>query len=477
MDGLSVLIGAGSGFVLAALAVWLLLRGQASEAYRRGREDAYGQLEHGQRQLAEREAELGRLRDELRHELALRAKAEEQALQAARLSEQLLGAHEDNAQLRERVSALMTQLEQERKQANEKLQLLTEARDQLTTQFRNLAQEILEDKSKRFTEQNQTNLDGLLSPLKEQIKEFEKKVHEVYDKETRDRVGLFHEITRLKELNQRISEDAVKLTRALKGDNKAQGVWGEMLLEQVLEKSGLVRGREYEVQASFTSEDGRRQQPDVIVKLPEGRHVIIDSKVSLTAYERFCSLEDDEARLEALREHCNSLRNHCRGLSAKAYQHLGIRTLDYVLLFVPVEPAYTEAVRHDAALFSDALEKNIVIVTPSTLLATLRTIHNIWRFEHQNRYATEIADKAGRLYDKFVGFVVDLEEVGRRLEAAQRAHEEAFKKLKHGRGNMVKTADDIKALGAKAAKALPAELVEEATEELPLLQAVGLEEN
>jgi DNA recombination protein RmuC len=477
LDGLNVLIGVATGFVIAAAAVWLLLRNQADGAYRRGRDEVLAQLERAQQQLGEREAELARLRVDLRQQLELRAKAEEKALQAAQLADQLRAAQEDNVRLREKTSTLGTQLAEERKQAEEKLKLLNDAREQLTIQFRNLANEILEDKSKRFTEQNKNNLDGLLSPLKEQLKDFEKKVHEVYDKETRDRVSLFNEITRLKELNQRISEDAVNLTRALKGESKTQGIWGEMILEQLLEKSGLTKGREYEVQASFTSEDGRRQQPDVIVKLPEGKHVIIDSKVSLTAYERFCSANDEAEQLAALKEHCTSLRNHCRGLSAKAYEQLGIRTLDYVLLFVPVEPAYIEAVRHDAELFGDALEKNIIIATPSTLLAMLRTIHNIWRFEYQNRHATEIADKAGRLYDKFVGFVADLEEVGKRLDAAQRAHEDAFKKLKYGRGNLVKTADDIKALGAKAAKSLPAELVEEAVEEQPLLQAVGADDD
>jgi len=371
---------------------------------------------------------------------------------------------------------LSVQLQQERTQSAEKLQLMSDAREQLTAQFQNLAHDILEDKSKRFTEQNKASLDGLLSPLKEQIKNFEKKVHEVYDKESRDRVGLFNEISRLRELNQRISEDAINLTRALKGDNKAQGDWGEMILERLLEMSGLVQGREYEVQVSLTDSQGRRLQPDVIIYLPEERHVIIDSKVSLTAYERYSTLDDEAARLTALQEHCTSLRNHCRDLSAKAYQHLGVRTLDFVLLFLPIESAYAEAIRHDPELFSFALERNIVIVTPSTLLATLRTIHNIWRFENQSRHASEIAEKAGRMYDKLVGFVVDMQELGRRLNMAQRAHANAFNKLKHGRGNVLKTAEDIKALGAKAAKSLPADLVEDAVEERPLLAAVEADE-
>ena len=480
MDGNSVLIGAASGFVSAAVLVWLLLRSQAEAAYRRARADCQAQLELFQQQLGARDGEIGRLHEAHRRELELRAKAEEKAqqLQALerRLSEltaQCAALQEDNAGLRERASRLSTQLEEERRQGEEKLRLLHEAREQLTVQFKQLANEILEDKSKRFTDQNRTHLEGLLNPLKEQIKEFEKRVQDSYDKESKDRVSLFGEIMRLKELNQKISQDAVNLTKALKGESKTQGIWGELVLEQVLEKSGLTKGREYEVQASFVSEDGRRQQPDVIVHLPEGRHVIIDSKVSLTAYERFCASEDETERLLHIKEHSASLRAHCKGLSAKGYQQLGLRTLDYVLMFVPIESAYVDAARHDPELFGDALEKNIVIVTPSTLLATLRTIQNIWRFEYQNRHAAEIADKAGKLYDKFVGFVSDLEEVGRKLAATQKCYDDAHKKLSSGRGNLVKTAEDIKTLGAKASKSLPADLVEAAAEErlaLPLAE-------
>lgn len=485
MDGLSVLIGAGSGFIVAAVMVWLLLRSQIEAAYRRGKDGVMAQFAALQQQLEAREADLARLRDELRREVELRAKAEEKSVQVAalerRLNEsasRLEGVQQENTDLRERASRLETMLGEERKAGEQKLRLLSEAREQLTVQFKQLANEILEDKSKRFTDQNKTNLDTLLLPLREQIKEFEKRVHETYDKETRDRVGLFNEITRLKELNQKISDDAVNLAKALKGESKTQGIWGEIILEQVLEKSGLTKGREYEVQASFTAEDGRRQQPDVIIRLPEGRHVIVDSKVSLTAYERYCSCEGDTERLLAIKDHCSSLRNHTKELSAKGYQHLELHTLDYVLMFVPIEPAYSEAVRHDPSLFGDALERNIVIVTPSTLLATLRTIQNIWRFEYQNRYATEIAEKAGRLYDKFVGFVADLDEIGKRLSATQKCYDDAYKKLHTGRGNLIKSTQDIKALGAKASKALPAELVElaeeEGEEEAPALErAVG----
>lgn len=476
MDGLSVLLEVGSGFLIASLTVWLLLRGQLEGAQRRAREEAEGL----RAQLSGRETELAGLREELRREVELRAKAEEKAAQIgqleqrlAELSQQFAALQEDNAVLRENASRLEASLSEERRQSEEKLRLLEDARGQLTVQFKQLANEILEDKSKRFTDQNKLNLDGVLSPLKEQIKDFEKKVHEVYDKETRDRVSLFNEISRLKELNQKMSADAVNLTRALKGESKTRGIWGEMILEQVLEKSGLTKDREYRVQPSLTTEDGRRLQPDVIVDLPEGKQIIIDSKVSLAAYERFCNAEDEAAQLVAIKEHCVSLRTHVKELSDKNYQNLKLRTLDYVLLFVPIEPAYYEAAREEPSLFGEALEKNIVIVTPSTLLATLRTIQNIWRFEYQNRYATEIAERAGRLYDKFVGFVTDLEDIGKRLGSTQRSYEEAMKKLSTGTGNLIKRSEDIKALGAKASKSLPAELVERASESVRALEVAA----
>ena len=483
MEGLNVLIAAAGGFVVAAVAVWLVLRTQIAAADRRARAEAEGQLELLRQQLAARDGELERLRAEHRRELELRAKAEAVGGRAVQLERKLAeqtaqcaALQQENATLRERISRLDAQLEQERRQGEEKLRLLDEAREQLTLQFKQLANDILEDKSRRFTDQNRSQLEGLLNPLREQIKEFEKKVQDSYDKESKDRMSLFGEIMRLKELNQKISQDAVNLTKALKGESKTQGIWGELVLEQVLERSGLCRGREYVVQQSFVDEHGRRQQPDVIVHLPEGRHVIIDSKVSLTAYERFCASEDEAERQLYLREHAASLRNHCKGLSAKAYQRLGLRTLDYVLMFVPIESAYVDAARYDPDLFGDALEKNIVIVTPSTLLATLRTIHNIWRFEYQNRHAAEIAEKAGRLYDKFVGFVADLEEVGRKLAATQKSYDDARKKLVSGRGNLVKSAEDIKALGAKASKSLPADLVETAAEQALPRELAGAEE-
>ena len=326
----------------------------------------------------------------------------------------------DQAQaLAVRLERAMTELSEERRRSEDKLAVLQEARGQLTEQFKNLAQEILEDKSRRFTDQNKTNLEALLNPLREQIGGFQKRVEDVYDKESRDRVSLLKEIHTLRDLNQTIAVDAVNLTNALKGQTRTQGVWGEMVLERVLEQSGLQKDREYELQVSVSSETGR-QRPDAIVHLPDGKDVVIDAKVSLTAYERYASAADEITRAQALREHVASLRAHIRGLGERNYQLLpGVRSLDFVLLFVPIEPAYMEALRAEPALFTEALERNIGLVNPTTLLTTLRMIQNVWRFEHQSRNAQEIARRAGDLYDKFVGFVQDLDAVDSRLSSTR----------------------------------------------------------
>ncbi|MBL6690749.1 MAG: DNA recombination protein RmuC [Pseudomonadales bacterium] len=362
---------------------------------------------------------------------------------------------------RQEISRLETTLSEQKQQAEEKLELIKEARVSMQDGFKNLANEIFESKQKEFKEQSREHLSGVLDPLHEKIKSFEKRVEQTYTNEAKERFSLVKELKNLQDLNSRIAQDAVNLTNALKGENKTQGIWGEVVLEKVLEKSGLEKGREYEVQVSLKNEEGKRLQPDAIVRLPEDKDVIVDSKVSLTAYERFCSTEDEVERAEALKLHIASLRQHIRQLSAKDYQALeGIRTLDFVLLFVPIEAAFSVAVTEDAELFSDAFSRNIVIVAPSTLLATLRTIQNIWRYEQQNKNAQEIATRAGALYDKFVNFVADLELIGSRLESTQTAYQDAFNKLASGRGNLVKRAEDMKALGAKVSKSLPQNLVE-----------------
>ncbi|HIG41869.1 MAG: DNA recombination protein RmuC [bacterium] len=356
---------------------------------------------------------------------------------------------------------LKTMLSEQQKQNQEKLALLNQAREQLGLEFKNIANEIFESKQRTFKEQSQAHLDGVLKPLGEKIKDFEKRVEETYNRESRERFSLVREVRNLQDLNTRISKDAINLTNALKGDNKTQGTWGEIILERVLEKSGLVKGREYEIQVSLKNEEGKRLQPDVVVHLPEQKDVIIDSKVSLVAYERYCSSEDQDERAEALRQHIQSVRQHIKQLNNKDYQKLvGIRTLDFVLMFIPVEAAFAHAVQHDDDLFVDAFDKNIVLVAPSTLLATLRTIQNIWRYEQQNKNAQEIAGKAGALYDKFVNFVADLEDIGGRLGAVQAAYDKAHNKLISGKGNLVSRAESVRELGAKVSKTLPRNLVE-----------------
>lgn len=379
------------------------------------------------------------------------------------------------AGLREQLTRQETVLQQERKQNQEKLQLLQNAREQMTGEFKALANEILEQKGKSFSSSNQEQIQNLLKPLSEKIQLFEKKVEETYDRESKQRFALEKEIKHLLELNVRISEDAVNLTKALKGESKTQGIWGEVILERVLEKSGLEKGREYEVQVSLKDDSGRKWQPDVLVHLPEEKDVIIDSKVSLTAYEAYFRAEEETEKAAYLRQHIQSIRNHIKGLSEKNYPHLdGVRSLDYVLLFLPVEAAFTLAVQQDDSLFTEAFDKNIILVGPSTLLATLRTIQSIWRYEYQNKHALEIAASAGRLYDKFVGFCADLEKLGERIRQSQEAWDDARNKLVAGRGNLVGSVEKIKAMGARAGKSLPRKLLDDADDAGPADEAAAV---
>jgi DNA recombination protein RmuC len=375
--------------------------------------------------------------------------------------ERLEAQRTETLSLREQAAALKSTLDSEKKQAAEKLALLESARQKMGVEFRNIANEIFDSKQKVFSERSREQLDGLLKPLGERIKDFERKVEAAYDKESKERFSLIKEVKNLQELNSRISEDAINLTHALRGQSKIQGTWGEIVLERVLEKSGLEKGREYEIQVSLKNEDGRRMQPDVIVHLPEGKDVIIDSKVSLTAYERYCSEEDEELRNNQLKLHIQSLRSHIKGLGDKDYQKLEpIRSLDFVLLFIPIEAAFSLAIQNDNDLFSEAFNQNIVMVAPSTLLATLRTIQNIWRYENQNRNAQKIANTAGRLYDKFANFVADVEEIGSKLQSTQRAYDSAHNKLVSGKGNLINRAETMRELGAKVSKSLPAHLLD-----------------
>lgn len=370
---------------------------------------------------------------------------------------------ESSVQLREHISRLQSDLGNERTQFAEKLQLLESARERMTLEFKDLASEILDEKSRKFTASNQENISLILKPLQEKIIHFEKRVEETYDRESKERFSLAREIKNLQELNSRISEDAVNLTNALKGDNKAQGTWGEMILESILDKSGLVKGREYEVQVSMKAQDGSRNQPDVVVHLPESRDIVIDAKVSLKAYEAYCSEDEPGQKGEYLKQHIASIRNHTKMLAAKDYQNLtGINSLDFILLFMPIEASFSIAAQYDHELFMNAFEKNIIIVGPSTLLTTLRTVRNIWRLAQQNQNALEIAEKAGALYDKFVAFVEDLEEIGSRIEASQKSYEKAHNKLGSGRGNLIGRVEKLKVLGAKTSKKHRPELLQSA---------------
>lgn len=340
-----------------------------------------------------------------------------------------------------------------------------ELQEKFAAEFENLANKILEEKSKKFTDLNKTTIGDMLNPLKEKISDFEKKV-ELSHKESIERNSALREqLINLKELNQQITKEAGNLTKALKGDTKAQGNWGEYILESILEKSGLVKGREYFMQESLTTEDGKRLQPDVVIKLPDNKNLIIDSKVSLIAYDRFVNAEEDEKQLH-LKQHIQSLRQHIKGLSEKNYQKLySIGSLDFVLLFVPIEPAFSTAAQHDREIFSDAFEKNIVIVSPSTLIATLRTIASIWKQEHQNKNTIEIARQATALYEKFKGFTDDLVELGQQLKRSQSAYEGAMNKLSTGTGNLVRRVEEFKKLGIQPSKNIDQRLIDRSADE------------
>ena len=329
----------------------------------------------------------------------------------------------------------------------------------MKAEFEALSQKLLNERSKELTSQHSDSLTQLLKPLTTELDAFKKRVNEVYENETRDRVSLRQEILSLKALNQKMSEDAINLTRALKGENKTAGNWGELVLDQVLSASGLREGYEYSRQQSFTADEGSRLQPDVVISLPDEKCLIVDAKLSLKDYERATSAVDDAVRLDALKAHTNSLKTHVRGLSGKNYSGLpGITTVDFVIMFVPVEPAFSAAFETQPQLFTDALAQGVVIASPSTLLALLRTVEHVWRIEHQNRNTRQIADLGGKLYDQFVLFAESFQDVGDKIRRSQEAFDKAGQRLSLGRGNLVRRAEQLKALGVSSTKKMPAEL-------------------
>lgn len=359
------------------------------------------------------------------------------------------------------IAQLETQLKAERGQFDEKLNLLQQAEDQLSNRFKTLAHEILDDKSKKFTEQNKLNLDQLLEPLKVKITEFQGRINEVYFQETKERSSLAEQVKQLMLLNQQLSNDAHNLTSALKGQSKVQGNWGELILERVLEASGLRKGQEYHIQMSHLREDGSRGQPDVVIQLPEERNLVIDAKVSLTAYEAHANCQSDTERSNNLKRHLESINGHIKGLSAKNYQQLyQVKSLDFVLMFIPVEPAFMLAISEDSDLWLNAWKKNVLLVSPSTLLFVVRTVAHLWRQEQQSQNAQHIASRGAELYDKLFGFVTDLEKLGTHLDQAARSYDNAHKKLTSGKGNLLRQAEMLKDLGVKPTKQLPAHLIE-----------------
>ncbi len=375
-----------------------------------------------------------------------------------------------NEQLKQQELQFAQQLKQQEQQLNEKLELLTGARVELSNQFKTLASDILEEKTKRFTEQNQTNLSQLLTPLAEKIKSFQQKVEEVYVQEGKDRSALSEQVKLLMGMNQQLSTDTSNLTRALTTSAKAQGDLGEMILEKILESSGLRKDEEYFVQNSFRNEDSRQVRPDVIVKLPENKHLIIDSKVSLTAYNEYVNAETDEARKLALARHMDSVRRHIKELAEKNYQSLHqLQSIDFVCMFVPIEGAFMAAIGNDSELWGSSYERNVLLVSPSTLLFVVRTVAHLWRQERQKQNVQDIVNRGAELYDKLVGFVDDLKSVGERLEQAKSSYGLALSKLSTGKGNVIRQAEMLKALGVKPKKNLPTELVEASAEDEPLL--------
>lgn len=359
-------------------------------------------------------------------------------------------------------AALAAELREQQDSHQQRLSDLQGSRDELRAQFAELAGKIFDEREQRFADTSSERLGQLLDPLKERIQSFEKRVEESYQQEARERFSLGKELERLQQLNLRLSDEATNLTRALKGQ-KTQGNWGELILERVLEHAGLEKGREYQTQVSLKGPDGERFQPDVLIMLPGDKQVVVDSKVSLTAYQQYVGADDDVIGQAALKQHVLSLRNHVKGLAGKDYKRLeGLHSLDFVLLFVPIEAAFSAALQAEPNLFQEAFDRNIVIVSPTTLLATLRVIDSLWKQERQSQNAREIAERAGWLYDKFVLFIQDLDEVGNRLQQLDKAYAAARNKLTEGRGNLVSRSEQLKLLGARASKSLPADLLERA---------------
>lgn len=478
LDQSSILLGLALAGVPLLVLVWQLQRrASGHQAELNLLEERLNMAQLSQEGLS---AQLDASRDEI-SDLGQANTAKQAELAALRREVELLQVERDNARdashawnleraqkeaelrrLDAQAAALSAELREQQEGHQQRLSDLQGSRDELRAQFSELAGKIFDEREQRFAQTSNERLGQLLDPLKERIQSFEKRVEESYQQEARERFSLGKELERLQQLNLRLSDEATNLTRALKGQ-KTQGNWGELILERVLEHAGLEKGREYQTQVSLKGPDGERFQPDVLILLPGDKQVVVDSKVSLTAYQQYVGADDDVIAQAALKQHVLSLRNHVKGLAGKDYKRLeGLHSLDFVLLFVPIEAAFSAALQAEPNLFQEAFDRNIVIVSPTTLLATLRVIDSLWKQERQSQNAREIAERAGWLYDKFVLFIQDLDEVGNRLQQLDKAYAAARNKLTDGRGNLVSRSEQLKLLGARASKSLPTDLLERA---------------
>ncbi len=437
MEFIYLLVGLALGLIIAFLLFQLRKKSSEKELTA-----SKNEAEKIQVQLEERLSNIKHEKDNLQEKLE-----KEEAL-TTQQADRLARAEVEFANLKEKLATQKQEIE--------------ELQKKFTTEFENIAHKILKQNSQEFTQVNQKNIGEILNPLKEKIQTFEKKVEETYEKGIKDQTDLKAELKKLHDLNLKISDEATNLTKALKGDVKKQGNWGEVILERILERSGLTEGREFEKQESVTGEDGSRLQPDVVIHLPEQKHIVVDSKVSLIAYERWVNEADEDEKKKHIKDHLLSIKTHVKTLSEKHYQKaIGLNSPDFVLLFVPIESSFSVAIEADQELFSFAWDNKVVIVSPSTLLATLRTIASIWQQENQTRNAFEIARQGGALYDKFVNFIADLEKIGANLDTTRKNYDAAMNKLNDGRGNLVRSAEKLKELGAKASKELPQKFLDE----------------
>jgi DNA recombination protein RmuC len=458
------LAGLGIGWLLAQLRAGqqhasLTAEHRLLEAAQQRQQREQEQL---QLQLRQREQELRQLHGTLSGAQERLQQLDYWRAESEQLSRELRNQLEVNSAQEAELREVTIRLEETRFAAEEKQRLLTSSEQRLSAQFENLANRIFENSGRRVDEQNRQSLNSLIAPLRDQLDGFRRQVNESFGQEARERHTLTYEIRQLQQLNAQMAQEALNLTKALKGDNKIQGNWGEVVLSRVLEASGLREGYEYETQVNIALEQGR-MQPDVIVRLPQGKDVVVDAKMTLVAYERYFNAEDDAARELAIQDHVAAMRGHIRLLGRKDYQQLpGLRSLDYVLMFIPVEPAFLLAIDRQPELISEALQQNIMLVSPTTLLVALRTINNLWRYEHQSRNAQRIAGRAARLYDKMRLFVDDMSGIGHNLDKAQQSYQQAMKKLAEGRGNLIAQSEAFKSLGVEVKRPINPQLVQRA---------------